>query len=352
MSSIFENAIKTPGNWLLENGPNSDIVLSCRIRLARNLKNELFPHYIKKENSKKLKENLKKIISNCASLNNSEFYEMSDITHSQKMLLLERHLISKELAEKEFGMLAVSSDEKLSIMVNEEDHLRLQAFGSGLQLSEVWEKINKLDDELAEQVEFAYSEKYGFLTACPTNVGTGMRCSILVHLPGIILINQLKSIHKAIEKLGLTIRGYYGEGSEAIGNFFQISNQITLGLSEEQIIDKINNIGKKIVEHEENARKVLLQESKIRLEDQIYRALGILKNARIISTNETMSLLSFIRLAVDLKIIKDITISTLNKILVFLQPSHLQKIANKKLSPKKHDFIHAKIIHEKFSNTN
>nr|HPG30245.1 ATP--guanido phosphotransferase [bacterium] len=205
---------------------------------------------------------------------------------------------------------------------------------------------------LETQIKFAFSNEFGYLTACPTNAGTGMRCSILVHLPGIIMINQLKKINSAIEKLGLTIRGYYGEGTESIGNFFQISNQITIGKTEEKIIEKIDNIAKQIVEHEKNARKILLQESRMRLEDQIFRSYGILKNARIIATNETMALLSMIRLGVDLEILNNISIKTLNDILIYLQPGHLQKIyandANLDKNPEKRDIIRAQMIREKF----
>ena len=245
-------------------------------------------------------------------------------------------------------MLIAEPSEKLSIMVNEEDHLRIQAIDSGLQLTKIWEKISSLDDEIDNKLNYAFSPEYGYLTACPTNVGTGMRCSVLVHLPGIVLIKQLQKIQTAIEKVGLTIRGYYGEGTESIGNFFQISNQITLGKTESDIIAKIDNIVHKIIEHEESSRKILYQESKARLEDQIFRAYGILKNARIISSNETMTLLSFLRLGVNMKIVPEIPVTKLNEILVLLQPGHLQKIAGSEIHQDRRDTIRAQIIREKF----
>ncbi|HPN30064.1 MAG TPA: protein arginine kinase [bacterium] len=350
--SIFNRISDSPGEWLNSSGPFSDIVLSCRIRLARNIDKIRFPEYMDDIESADVKNNLKNAIKFCPSFKSPEFYEMNQLTPAERLILLERHLISKQLASKKEGMLILQSDEKLSVMINEEDHLRIQSIDSGLRLFENWETINEFDKQLETQIKFAFSNEFGYLTACPTNAGTGMRCSILVHLPGIIMINQLKKINSAIEKLGLTIRGYYGEGTESIGNFFQISNQITIGKTEEKIIEKIDNIAKQIVEHEKNARKILLQESRMRLEDQIFRSYGILKNARIIATNETMALLSMIRLGVDLEILNNISIKTLNDILIYLQPGHLQKIyandANLDKNPEKRDIIRAQMIREKF----
>ncbi|MBP7651995.1 protein arginine kinase [Candidatus Dependentiae bacterium] len=346
--SIFLRISQTPGEWLNSSGPFSDIVLSCRIRLARNIDKIKFPEYMNENESSEVKSDLKNVINLCPSLVSPEFYEMSELTPAERLILIERHLISKQLANKKEGMLILQNDERLSIMINEEDHLRIQSIDSGLRLFENWEIINKLDQQLETQINYAFSNEFGYLTACPTNVGTGMRCSILVHLPGIIMINQLNKINSAIEKLGLTIRGYYGEGTESIGNFFQISNQITIGKTEEKIIEKIDNIARQIVEHEKNARRILMQESKVRVEDQIFRAYGILKNARIISSNETMALLSMIRLGVDLEIIKNISIKTINEILVYLQPGHLQKLFLKDLNAEKRDIKRAEMIREKF----
>lgn len=346
--SIFDRITETPGDWLLAEGNHSDIVLSSRIRLARNFTEILFPEFMDNAAADDLKSKMREFAKNCRSLNSPEILEMIGLSQLERMILIERHLISKELANKTSGMLITEQSEKLNIMVNEEDHLRIQSIDSGLQLNAIWEKISELDDEIDSKFNYAFSPEYGYLTACPTNVGTGMRCSVLVHLPGIVLIKQLQKIQTAIEKVGLTIRGYDGEGTESIGNFFQISNQITLGKSEADIIAKIDNIVHKIIEHEESSRKILYQESKARLEDQIFRAYGILKNARIISSNETMTLLSFLRLGVNMKIIPDIPVSKLNEILVLLQPGHLQKIAGSEIHQERRDAIRAQMIREKF----
>jgi len=346
--NIFNKAINSPGEWLVNLGEYSHIALSCRIRLARNLKQFKFPHYITDTESAALTEKIENIMINNDILSPFETYKMSELSISERRILIERHLISKDLAAKDTGALITRNDEQLSIMVNEEDHLRLQNIRFGLQLKQLWQEIDKLDDFISENIEYAFSEDYGYLTACPTNVGTGMRCSLLVHLPAIAMINRLEKIKSSIKSLGLTIRGYYGEGSEFFGNFFQISNQITLGVTEEETIEKIYNIARKIIEHEEDARKILMQESKIRLEDQIFRAYGLLQNARIISTEETMNLLSLVRLGVDLKIITDIPITMLNEMIVHLQPGHLQMIYGNEIPVEKRDFIRAFLIREYF----
>jgi len=348
--SLFQNVTGSPGSWLSSTNEESDIVLSCRIRLARNLRKIKFPEYMSSNDAEKIKESIKSAIPFCPALTNPELYEMNKLPNLERLILIERHLISKQLAGKKDGMLIVNADEKLSVMINEEDHFRIQVIDAGLQLTKIWEIINTFDNQLEKQLDFAFSANYGYLTACPTNVGTGMRCSILAHLPGIIMINQLNKIQGAIEKLGLIIRGYYGEGTEASGNFFQISNQFSLGKNEESIIEKIDNIGRQIVEHEKNTRKILLQESRTRVEDQIFRAYGILTNARILSSNESMALLSMIRLGVNTGIIPTLTVKKLNEALVFSQPGHLQKILGKEISAEKRDFFRAQMIREKFLN--
>ncbi|MCX5687650.1 MAG: ATP--guanido phosphotransferase, partial [Candidatus Omnitrophica bacterium] len=235
----------------------------------------------------------------------------------------------------------------ISIMINEEDHLRMQVMKSGFNLKEAWQIINDIDTELGNSLDFAYSVDFGYLTACPTNTGTGMRASVMLHLPSLVMTKQIGKVLQAITKLSLTARGLYGEGTEASGNFFQISNQVSLGHKEEDIIDNIDRIIKQIVDHEQSARETLLLQNKEALEDRIWRAYGTLKSAHIITSTETIDLLSLARLGVDLGVIKQADRTLINELFVVTQPAHLQKLEKKKLSPNQRDVKRAEIIREK-----
>ena len=241
----------------------------------------------------------------------------------------------------------MGQDEVVSIMINEEDHLRMQVMKSGFDLKQAWEIINEIDGELGNMLDFAYSVDFGYLTACPTNTGTGMRASVMLHLPSLVMTKQIGKVLQAITKLSLTARGLYGEGTEASGNFFQISNQVSLGHREEDIIDNIERIIKQIVDHEQGARDTLFSQNREALEDRIWRAYGTLKSAHIITSNETVDLLSLVRVGVDLGIIKQLDRTLINELFVITQPAHLQKLEKKKLSPNQRDVKRAEIIREK-----
>ncbi len=344
----LDELIKEDGEWLKGTGANADIVISSRVRLARNLGDFSFPHRASPKQREQIVAEALRAIKKCGMLKNSLILSSEGISMLDRQFIMERHLISLEFVESEkSGAIVISDKEIMSIMVNEEDHLRLQAIQSGLQLMEAWRLIDGVDTELSKHLKFAYSGVLGYLTTCPTNTGTGMRASLMLHLPCLVISKQIGRVLQAITKLGLVARGLYGEGTEPSGNFFQISNQITLGRSEEDIIDNIERLGKQVVAHEENARKVLLSKSGKELENSIFRAYGILKNARIISSTEALDLLSNLRLGVDLGLIHDIDYRLINELLMLTQPAHLQKIEGRRLSSDSRDLIRGKLIREK-----
>lgn len=335
--------------WLKGQGPNSEIVMSSRVRLARNIDGIPFSHRASKEKQREVISLAHPAIELSPFLKNSCFIDLNELSPLDRQFLRERHLISHELAESK-GMRAVVVGEKelVSIMINEEDHLRLQAIESGLQLMDAWRLIDRIESELDAKLKFAFSKEWGYLTACPTNAGTGMRASVMLHLPSLVLTKQIGKVLQAITKLGLVARGLYGEGTEPLGNYFQISNQVTLGQAEEEIIDNIERVIKQIIGHEENARKILLSEGRIQLlEDKVFRAYGILKNVRIIDSAETVQLLSALRLGVDLGLTKDINRQALNELLIITQPAHLQKLQGRTLSPTQRDVKRAELIRER-----
>jgi protein arginine kinase len=232
-------------------------------------------------------------------------------------------------------------------MINEEDHLRLQAMQSGLQLRDTWRIIDRIDDDMSDNLDYAFSEQYGYLTACPTNVGTGLRASVLIHLPALVLTKEIDKVIKGISQVGLTVRGFYGEGTEVIGNLFQISNQTTLGRTEEDIVDNIERCTRQIINYEEEARRTLLADARPQTEDKIWRAYGILANARVLSSHELMSLVSAVRLGASLSIIKSISIATLNNLLMLMQPAHLQKFSGKMMDANERDERRAELVRER-----
>jgi protein arginine kinase len=246
-------------------------------------------------------------------------------------------------------MVVIGDKEMISIMVNEEDHIRIYGMDSGLQLSQTWHLVDKVDDELNAHIDYAVSPDWGYLTACPTNVGTGMRASVMIHLPALTLTKQINKVLKAVSQLGLTIRGLYGEGTEALGNLFQISNQVTLGQKEEEIADNIERVTRQIIGHEEKAERLLLREAKEQIEDKVFRAYATLRYARVISTQEAIDLLSTVRLGVSMQILKGIKLSVLNELLVMIQPAHVQKISGATLQPPQRDVKRAELIRKKFS---
>lgn len=334
--------------WLKGTGPHSEIVISSRIRLARNLENTPFPHWA---NKKQGEQTLKIIEDNLASVNllkNSVIFRMAELDSIDKQFLVERHLMSYELAQKANSKaLSLDDQEIVSVMINEEDHLRCQVMQSGFNLFEAWSIINAIDDALSRGLSFAFSSEFGYLTACPTNTGTGMRGSVMLHLPGLVMTRQIDRVLAAISKLSFTTRGLYGEGTQATGNFFQISNQVSLGHSENEIINNINGLIRQIIEQENQARELMLSRNRPLLEDRVNRSFGILKSARIISSQETTELLSMVRLGVDVGMIKEIDRRSVNELFIITQPAHLQKLENKRLSSQERDVKRAQIVRER-----
>ena len=344
----INDLVNNNGEWLRCTGPNSDIVMSSRIRLARNLSKYPFSHWASKKEQQDVLQVIKKTLSSLRSIKGSLCLDIGALSIIDKQFLVERHLMSREhTIEPENKGLCVSDREVISIMINEEDHLRIQVMKSGFDLRDAWHIINEIDNEIGAALDYAYFSDFGYLTACPTNTGTGMRASVMLHLPSLVMTKQIGKVLQAITKLSLTARGLYGEGTEASGNFFQISNQVSLGHREEDILDNIERIIKQIIGHEHSAREVLVSQNKEILEDRIWRAYGTLKSAHIITSSETIDLLSLVRLGVDLGLIKEVNRALINELFIITQPAHLQKIEKKKLNPNERDVKRAEIVRTK-----
>src|SRR5450631_1397658 len=297
----FSNVMATGGEWLRGEGPHHQIVISSRVRLARNLKQRAFPGWAKKAERMQILDLIKPRVEELTEMQDSFSELLQDLSALETQVLVERHLISREHAAKSVGSgVVMNRKQTLSIMINEEDHLRMQSIRSGLQLKAAFKLVDKVDSTLEAKLDFAYDSKLGYLTACPTNVGTGMRASAMLHLPGLVLSDLINQVIQAVNKIGLAVRGLYGEGSEAMGNLFQISNQTTLGEREEDILGRLNKVIEQIIEHEQNARATLLQKKTTTLLDQIGRAFGILMHAHSMTSKEALNLLSFLRLGTDL----------------------------------------------------
>ncbi len=336
--------------WLKGTGPNSDIVISSRIRLARNLEKIPFPHWAHPEEGEKVFLEIEKAKAKSDFLRHATTFGLANIDNVDKQLLVERHLMSYEHAQKtDHKAVIIDNDEIISIMVNEEDHLRIQVMQSGFNIFEAWNIINRIDDDLGKELKYAYSTEWGYLTACPTNTGTGMRGSVMLHLPALVMSRHIDRVMAAIAKLSFTTRGLYGEGTQASGNFFQISNQVSLGHSEEEIISNINGLIRQIVDQEKQAREALLQTNRPVLEDRVHRSFGTLKSAYIISSQETVELLSMVRLGYDLGLLKDIDGRKINELFIITQPAHLQKMEGKKLTQQERDVKRAQIIRSKLN---
>jgi protein arginine kinase len=341
----LNDLINHTSEWLKGTGPHSDIVMSSRIRLARNLSKIPFPHWANKKQNKEVLEFVEGAAGGLDAVRSAVMFKMQDLDSIDKQFLVERHLMSLDHAQRsDSKALLVDPDEVISIMVNEEDHIRAQVMQSGFNLFEAWEIINKVDETLSKDLVFAFHPEWGYLTACPTNAGTGMRASVMLHLPALVMTRQINQVLTAISKLSFTARGLYGEGTQATGNFFQISNQVSLGPSEEEIIENLNGLIRQIIEQEHQTREVLFSRNRTMLEDKINRSFGILKSAHIISSQETVDVLSVVRLGVDLGMIKDIDRRTVNELFIVTQPAHLQKIENKRLTSHERDVKRAEII--------
>ena len=347
----IDDLLKSPSEWVKAEGPNSKIVMSSRVRLARNIRDYPFPGWAKKAERQKLLELIQPVVEGLPEMADHFGDSMDNVTAIHKQVLVERHLISREHAAKNVGSGVVINDrETISVMVNEEDHLRMQAIKSGLQLKNSFKIIDKVDTELEEHLEFAFSPKLGYLTACPTNVGTGMRGSAMVHLPGMVLSDQINQVVQAVSKLGLAVRGLYGEGTEALGNVFQVSNQTTLGEKEAEVIERLNKVMLQIIEHEENARITLLEKKPKLVYDQIGRAYGILTNAHTISSKEALNLLSLVRMGVDLDIFPATARGSVDEMFILSQPAHVQRTAARKLTAEERDILRAELVRAQLAN--
>ena len=337
-----------PAETARREGPHNRIVMSSRVRLARNLKGLAFPGWAKKAERVKALEQIRPAVEALPQLAGAFSESMDNLTVLDKNILVERHLISREHAAKSGGSgLVLNREESLCVMINEEDHLRMQALRPGLQLKQAWNAIDQVDSKLEKKLDYAFSPALGYLTACPTNLGTGIRVSAMLHLPGLVLAEQINQIIQAVNKLGLAVRGLYGEGTEALGNVFQVSNQMTLGEAEADIVERLNKVLAQIIEHEENARGTLLEKKPKSVYNHIGRAYGILANAHSISSKETMNLLSLMRLGVDLGLFQDLERWLVDELFITTQPAHLQKRFSEKLTAEERDLLRADMLRER-----
>lgn len=317
----------TSGEWLRGAGPQADIVMSSRIRLARNLADFPFISRASEPDRTEIEKTLHDAILQSELAGRLGYLDVSRLEGLDRQFLVERQLISREHADSQGARgVALDEEERVSLMINEEDHLRIQCMHSGLDLERAWDEINHIDDVLAERIAFAFNPRLGYLTACPTNVGTGMRVSVMLHLPALVITRQIEKVFRSLQKINLAVRGLYGEGSQAMGDFYQISNQITLGRSEPDLIKQVGDVVPVIIDYERKARDVLIKEGQQNLHDRVSRAYGILRNAQTISSEETMHLLSSVRMGVNLGLIQDIEIPMINQLFIHTQPAHLQKL--------------------------
>lgn len=335
--------------WLEGSGPHADIVLSTRVRLARNLQGHAFANRIRDTEREQIFERARRAIEQSA-MKGGIALDLSALAPLSRRVLLERHLISRELlgegeqAPARGAGLIVGPRDALGLMINEEDHLRLQVLLSGLCLREAYQRLDRLDEELGADMAYAYHPEFGYLTSCPTNAGTGLRASILIHLPALVLTQEIGRILEGISQMGLTFRGLHGEGSEVVGNFFQISNQTTLGKSEEELIDHLDKRVGQVIQYETRARRVLLRDAPQVIEDKIWRAYGLLRFARSLSASEVMNLLSGVRLGVSMNLLSGLRVYTLNRIMIYAQNAHLEQAAGRALSDSERDMHRAAIV--------
>lgn len=314
--------------WLDASGPSSHLVLSTRVRLARNLSAHVFLGRNGDQERETILSTIERAARDTVSLRNAVAFRVDRLEPADRRLLHERHLVSKDLAGLDDASrvrtgATVLVRDQLGVMVNEEDHLRLQGIRSGFALDAAYSDVDRLDTELGQRLAFAFHPEFGYLTSCPTNVGTGLRASVLIHLPGLVLTKEISKVLQGLAQVGLTFRGLYGEGSEVVGNFFQLSNQTTLGKSEHDLLDHLGKMVRQVMDYEEQARQVLLRNAPAIIEDKVWRAFGLLRYARSLSFEEAMNLLSGVRLGVGLELIPDVGMYTLNKLLIYTQPAHL-----------------------------
>ncbi len=340
----LDSLLPNLGEWLRGTGPESDVVVSTRIRLARNLADYPFTGRASHTQKAEIASRAKEAITRAELPYKLEYLDIPTMAALDRQFLVERQLISRELAAVLDGPRGVAFDinESASVMVNEEDHLRLQVLRSGFALEEAWADIDRLDDALEARLPYAFHAQFGYLTACPTNVGTGLRASVMLHLPALGITKQIDKVFRALQKINLAVRGLHGEGSRAFGDLYQISNQVTLGKSEPKILGEIKEVILTILQYERQARTVLLKERKQAEQDRVARALGTLGSATMITAEETMELLSVVRLGIHLRLIEDVPVTAVNQLFIQTQAAHLQKLVGHPLDGEERNAQRAK----------
>jgi protein arginine kinase len=343
--------LATPGEWLSTQNGHHPVVISSRVRLARNLAKLPFPGWAKKTERIRILDEIRPEVDGLDQMQGGFSEQLNELSALEKQVLVERHLVSREHAAKGMGSaVVIDQAQRVSIMINEEDHLRMQSMSFGLNLQKTFESVDEVDTALEAHLDFAFDPTLGYLTACPTNVGTGMRASAMVHLPGLALSEQINQVVNSINKIGLAVRGLYGEGTEAMGNLFQVSNQTTLGEKEGQIIERLNKVIETLIQRENQARENLLQTKSTMLADQVGRAYGILTHAHSVSSKEALNLLSVMRLGIDLGFFPEDALVVINSLLMETQPAHLQHLSQQKLSAEERDHLRAEIVRKKLKN--
>jgi protein arginine kinase len=347
----LDDLTRSSGEWLRGTGPESDIVMCSRIRLARNLADFPFSNRSSRGEKAEIEQNFRAAVDRAGL--ELAYLDVNAMPELDRQFLVERQLISRELKGGDGPRgVAIGPRENMAIMVNEEDHLRVQVMNSGLSLPEVWDQINRLDDTLEEQLAYAYSPQLGYLTACPTNVGTGIRVGVMLHLPALVHTKQIDKVFRALQKINLAVRGLYGEGTQAFGDFYQVSNQQTLGKSEMELIRILNDVVPQVIQYERTARNALMNERRQHLHDQVSRAYGVLKTAHTISSEETMLLLSSVRMGINLGLIDDLAIATVNELFIQTQPAYLQKLQGTELGVEERNIARASYLRSRLANAN
>jgi protein arginine kinase len=348
VKSMFEEMAKAPAAWLSGSGEEALVVLSTRVRLARNVAGCPYPSSADLDTRKRIVGYFDSSMTRSSLLSAGQYCKASDISQLDRDFLVERHLISPVFLDGDLSKaLLIGQGELVSVMVNEEDHLRIQALSTGLDPDGAFAQAMKYEAEIGQHLEYDYDPDFGYLTACPTNAGTGMRASVLIHLPGLVLTRDIDKVISRITRSGLIVRGFYGEGSDVIGNLFQISNQNSLGISEADILSQLVRVTREIIGEEATARQRLVDEAADMIEDKIWRAFGILKHARVLTSEEVMNLLSAVRLGHAMKIIDFLNAAVINEILLLSQPAHLQKFYGHEMEPARRDFVRAQMVRDK-----
>jgi len=346
----MDELVKKSDQWLDRRGPEEHIVMSSRARYARNLPKTPFPMRARPEELRFVAEQVTTAISRSTRFRNGLTFDLTQIHAIERNYLKENHLISAEMEKGGTSRLIfLSEDVKLAVMVNEEDHLRVYSLEAGFQLGEVLTRLIELEDELQHQIQFAFSQQYGYLTACPTNTGTGLRASVMLHLPALAATKQMPDLVKSMPQLGLTVRGFYGENSENLGDFFQVSNEVTLGRSESEIVEGLTTKIEEIIDREEQARRLLYEQNRTTLEDEIWRAWGLLSNARIITSQEAVQNLSRLRYGIDRNYFGRLGHAELNKLIIEVQPGHLQVAEGGAVGVEARDVLRANLLRKRLS---